>query len=467
MDLKRTFDNICAVPGSQGAVMIRDDGEIARASGELRDIDDAYALSNLMKDAAQLISIVRPDVKTITRATLLNQDGTSIVLTPHQGHVFGVKLAGLTEAAAVGGNKGLSVSPPPPLVNPAKMAASAQQAYASSLYPGRSLSPGDIQLIIEQESYKIQHQGHEGKHALMFLIFVCVLATLPSTVTYWRQRHPMSYRLVSIGSICLIPVYFAAANHYYRFVWIWLVYALANTYVLYVATRSPLHARTPRRVYRWFAFINKASYAVFVAGGLLFLLGFFNIMPGLTDTDYYIETSMLTVFYGLYFGLMSRDLVTLCTDRMVTTLGYSSRGTRLPTKSLPRDVCCICGDRLGGRGNEAASAGGMLAATSTSGSPARHGGSAAVDAVTAEPTHALGCGHEFHASCIRGWCVIGKKDVCPFCSEKVDLQEFKRNPWDKQELFYVTALEYMRFFVSWQPLTLLFLTAIFWLLGLN
>ncbi|KAJ1770560.1 hypothetical protein EV179_001541 [Coemansia sp. RSA 487] len=345
------------------------------------------------------------------------------------------------------GNKGLSTQPLP--INPATMVASAQQAYASSLYPGRSLSPQDIRLIVEQESYKVQHQGHEGKHALMFLIFVCVLATLPRTVTYWRQRYPMSYRLVSIGSICLIPVYFAAANHYNRFVCIWLVYALANTYVLYMATRSPLHARTPRRVYRWYAFINKASYAVFVAGGLLFLLGFFNIMPGLTDTEYYIETSMLTVFYGLYFGLMSRDLVTLCTDRMATTLGYSSRGTRLPTKFLPKHVCCICGDRLGGRfsrGKEAADAGGMLAAASTSGRSAGHG-SAVEDAVIAEPTHALGCGHEFHASCIRGWCVIGKKDVCPFCSEKVDLQEFKRNPWDKQELFYVTALEYMRFFV--------------------
>ncbi|KAJ2559027.1 hypothetical protein EV175_000534 [Coemansia sp. RSA 1933] len=361
-------------------------------------------------------------------------------------------------AASINGKDLLSLQPLP--VNPGTMAASAQQAYASGLYPGRSLSPEDIRLIIEQESYKVQHRGHEGKHALMFLIFICVLATLPSTVKYWRQRHPMSYRLVSIGSICLIPVYFAAANHYYRFVWIWLVYALANTYVLHMATRSPLHARTPRRVYRWYAFINKASYAVFASGGVLFLLGFFNVMPGLTDTDYYIETSMLTVFYGLYFGLMSRDLVTLCTDRMATTLGYSSRGTRLPTKSLPQDVCCICGDRLGGKGKEAApGAGGMLATTSMA---------AAEDAaVMAEPTHALGCGHEFHASCIRGWCVVGKKDVCPFCSEKVDLEEFKRNPWDKQELFYVTALEYMRFFVSWQPLTLLFLTVVFWLLGLN
>ncbi|KAJ1736688.1 hypothetical protein LPJ72_001183 [Coemansia sp. Benny D160-2] len=379
------------------------------------------------------------------------------------------KLATTTAGAAVEAGFATS-STSLPLVNPATLAPSAQQAYASQLYPGRSLSPEDIRMIIETESYKAHHQGHEAKHALMFLIFACVLAMLPSTVTYWRKRHPMSYRLVSVGSICLIPVYFAAANHYYRFVCIWLVYALANTYVLYMATRIPLHVHTPRRVYRWFAFINKASYAVFVGGGLLFLLGFFNIMPGLTDTAYYVETSMLTVFYGLYFGLMSRDLVTLCTDKMAATLGYSSRGTRIATKFLPQDVCCICGDRLGsssGDGRERVVAGGgMLAAASTSRHPAAHGG--ATDSLaTAEPTHALGCGHEFHASCIRGWCVIGKKDVCPFCSEKVDLHEFKRNPWDKQELFYVTALEYMRFFVSWQPLTLLFLTVVFWLLGLN
>ncbi|KAJ1992278.1 hypothetical protein GGI25_005197 [Coemansia spiralis] len=93
-DLKRTFDNICAVPGSVGAIMIRDDGEIARASGELCEVDDAYALSNLMKDAAQLLAIVRPGVKTLTKATLLRQDGVSVVVTPHQGHVLAVKLTG-------------------------------------------------------------------------------------------------------------------------------------------------------------------------------------------------------------------------------------------------------------------------------------------------------------------------------------------------------------------------------------
>ncbi|KAJ2636909.1 hypothetical protein GGF44_003037 [Coemansia sp. RSA 1694] len=330
-----------------------------------------------------------------------------------------------------------------------------QHALAASLHPGRSLSPGEVQFIINREKFKSQHHGHEGKHLAMFLILVCVLAMLPSTVAYWRRRYPSSYRFVSIGSICLIPPYFAVGSGYYRFVSVWLAYAAANTYILYLATRSPLYPRTPRRVYQWFAFINKASYVVFVMGTILFALSFFNIAPGLTDSERYVEASMLTVFYGLYFGLMSRDLVALCTDKMAATLGYASIG-HLPTKYLPQDVCCICGgELLGGDKDEP----GMLASSS---STHRSAGTA-----LAEPTHRLGCGHEFHACCIRGWCVVGKKDVCPYCREKVDLEAFKQNPWDKQELFYVTALEYMRFFISWQPLTLLLLTGIFWVLGLN
>ncbi|KAJ1901158.1 hypothetical protein LPJ66_000977 [Kickxella alabastrina] len=327
------------------------------------------------------------------------------------------------------------------VVNPATMDLAHQYAFASSLLPGRSLSPEDVQFVAQRESFKVKHHGHEGQHLAMFLIFIAVLAMLPATVKYWRRNHPLSYRLVSMGSISLIPPYFAAANGYHRFVTIWLLYAAANIYILYQATRRPLQTHTPRRVYQWFAFTNKASYAVFMLGFFLFILCFFNIVPGFTDTEAYLSASMLTLFYGLYFGLMSRDLVTLCSDNIAAALGYSGGEHNLPTKSLPREVCCVCGDGLG----------------------ERDGAAAAVK----EPTHVLGCGHEFHATCIRGWCVVGKRDVCPFCREKVDLEPFKRNPWDKQELFYVTALEYMRFFVSWQPLTVLLLTSIYWILGLS
>ncbi|KAJ1758325.1 hypothetical protein LPJ58_002857 [Coemansia sp. RSA 1591] len=92
-DLKKTFDSICAIPGSIGAVMIREDGTIARASGDLCDSNEAYALSNLMKDAAELLTVIQPDSSSLTRVTISRQSDIAVVATLHQGHVYGVKLA--------------------------------------------------------------------------------------------------------------------------------------------------------------------------------------------------------------------------------------------------------------------------------------------------------------------------------------------------------------------------------------
>ena len=35
----------------------------------------------------------------------------------------------------------------------------------------------------------------------------------------------------------------------------------------------------------------------------------------------------------------------------------------------------------------------------------------------------------FHEFCIRGWCIVGKKQICPYCKEKVDLKRMFRNPY--------------------------------------
>ena len=35
----------------------------------------------------------------------------------------------------------------------------------------------------------------------------------------------------------------------------------------------------------------------------------------------------------------------------------------------------------------------------------------------------------FHEFCIRGWCIVGKKQTCPYCQEKVDLKRMFRNPY--------------------------------------
>lgn len=41
----------------------------------------------------------------------------------------------------------------------------------------------------------------------------------------------------------------------------------------------------------------------------------------------------------------------------------------------------------------------------------------------------LNCGHAFHSFCLYGWCMIGKKDICPYCKERLDLQVFQFNPY--------------------------------------
>lgn len=52
-----------------------------------------------------------------------------------------------------------------------------------------------------------------------------------------------------------------------------------------------------------------------------------------------------------------------------------------------------------------------------------------------EAVRQLGCKHCFHELCIRGWTIVGKKDVCPVCLEKVDMRGlYADKPWDTQNL---------------------------------
>ncbi|KAJ2001305.1 hypothetical protein GGI04_003520 [Coemansia thaxteri] len=92
MDLKKTFDNICSMHGSIGAIMVRENGDVVRGSGSLREDQEGQMLAIIMRDAARLVSLVDPKTTTITRVTISRQSGVSIVATPHQGHIFGVKL---------------------------------------------------------------------------------------------------------------------------------------------------------------------------------------------------------------------------------------------------------------------------------------------------------------------------------------------------------------------------------------
>ena len=84
-------------------------------------------------------------------------------------------------------------------------------------------------------------------------------------------------------------------------------------------------------------------------------------------------------------------------------------------KSLSDGVCAICsgllkrdGNVLGHRQDPDDDGDGLLG---DSVSPTK---TPTPESIQNEPVHTLGCHHSFHSSCIRGWCVIGKRDICPY-----------------------------------------------------
>lgn len=74
----------------------------------------------------------------------------------------------------------------------------------------------------------------------------------------------------------------------------------------------------------------------------------------------------------------------------------------MPTRTLEPGVCAVCGNKLLVSENEP----GVI-----------------------ENTYKLSCEHVFHEFCIRGWCIVGKKQTCPYCKEKVDLKKMFYNPY--------------------------------------
>lgn len=73
----------------------------------------------------------------------------------------------------------------------------------------------------------------------------------------------------------------------------------------------------------------------------------------------------------------------------------------------------------------------------------------------------------FHEFCIRGWCIVGKKETCPYCKEKVDLKKMFCNPWEKPHMLYGQLLDWIRWLLAWQPLILFLVQGINWVLGLE
>jgi len=301
------------------------------------------------------------------------------------------------------------------------------------------LSDGE-RMRLEHMRMHEKHRGHESMHAEMIAILFVTLIVSQVALVKWRQCYPYSYHVCTLIGMWTIPLVMSARNGWFRFVTIWALFSLVTGFITKRATEKPITVTTPRMVYKWFLVVYKVSYGLGILGYVLMMATFLGLyILFAVKPQVFMDAGILMMFYALYYGVMARDFAEICTEKMVSRIGYY-QPEGIPSRQLEADMCALCGNKF-------------LVKVGEEG--------------VVENTYRLSCGHEFHEFCIRGWCIVGKKETCPYCHEKVDLKRMFPTPWEKPHMMYGQLLDWLRWLVCWQPIILVLVQGINWALGLE
>lgn len=79
-----------------------------------------------------------------------------------------------------------------------------------------------------------------------------------------------------------------------------------------------------RLVYKWFYFIYKLSYALGIIGYIIMMLTFvgFNFIFG-QPPNVWMDIGFMFIYYGVYFGVLGRDISEIIADKMAANIGVS------------------------------------------------------------------------------------------------------------------------------------------------
>lgn len=175
-----------------------------------------------------------------------------------------------------------------------------------------------------------------------------------------------------------------------------------------------------------------------------------NMLLGIKP-DFLIDIGFMLLFYGVYYGVLTRDFTDFLVGILAANIGYYSPSSALPSKSLNSNICAICGRSHAGLPEKDKQ---DYDSPSFSDSD--------------EKVYTLSCGHKFHEMCILGWSLVGKKQICPYCREKCDIHKlFSTLPFQKPHFLYGNMLDFIRYLIGFQPLIIIIVQVVIHFLGLE
>lgn len=325
-----------------------------------------------------------------------------------------------------------------------------------------------------------KHIGHENQHLAMVLILIAVMVISQILLVWWKTKYNKSYIHASMIAMYIIPFGISAYRHWWRFVSIWMVISMITIFLVWRPLVMPNFSRDgsaiPRLLYKWFFTVYSVSSIVAVSGYTILLLTFFgiNLLLNLSPQTM-LDIGFMMLFYGIYYGVLCRDFTDFLVDKLAARIGYYNPSSALPSKLLRNNVCAICGMEHGDRENidmDDLAKREPLISDSFLGEDIHPDHETLIDYSDntnhKERLFILTCGHKFHEYCIYGWCLVGKRQVCPFCREKVDLgRMFSALPFQKPHYLYGNLLDFIRYLFAWQPIIFLAVHFLDYELGLE
>ena len=323
-----------------------------------------------------------------------------------------------------------------------------------------SLKMADLNTTMNATSHGNFTTPHEPtpeelRHAMLafYIVMFCMVGAQAGLVS-WRKKHRQSYELTTLLGLWLVPPVLALHVGFWRFLLVWTSYSVVTLYYIYQCTFSnkaaaKIDKSLPKRVYRWFYWIFRFSVGIGALGYFLLLTDVFGL--GMLSAFLFGPgSSLLFLWYGLYFGILTRDCAEVASDRIAAALGT---GRKMAVSV--RD-CGICGGELTDAHSHIHSSNDSNSTLCNSNSNSKQLHSAEEDhKQQLQKTVQLSCKHLFHGECIRGWLIIGKKDTCPTCWEKVDTKKlYGDRPWETTNLSWVQMLDMVRYLVAWNPMIL-------------